>query len=82
MKKITILNEHLGTGGIENYVSSLTRMLEQDYEIELIIKYKLKEQPSYPISNKVKITYLLDKGLNKDGIKKAFRSKNPKAVSK
>lgn len=77
MKKITILNEHLGTGGIENYVSSLTRMLEQDYEIELIIKYKLKEQPSYPISNKVKITYLLDKGLNKDGIKKAFKRRKP-----
>ena len=75
MKKITILNEHLGTGGIENYVSSLTRMLEADYEIELIIKYKLKEQPSYPISNKIKIKYLLDNGPNKDGIKKSFKRK-------
>ena len=33
MKKITIMNLHLGVGGIEKYVSSLCEMLKDNYEI-------------------------------------------------
>ncbi len=35
-KKITILALHLGTGGVEKYLSSLCKMLESNYEIEII----------------------------------------------
>ena len=37
MKKITILSLHLGVGGIEKYISSLSKMLCDDYEIERCI---------------------------------------------
>jgi len=73
MKKITILSLHLGVGGIEKYISSLSKLLENDYEIELIITYKLKEKPAFPFSDKIKITYLIDGGPNKDEIKRAIR---------
>ena len=75
MKKITILSLHLGVGGIEKYISSLSKMLCDDYEIEMIITYKLKEVPSFNINNKIKITYLIDGGPNKDEIKKCIRRK-------
>lgn len=75
MKKITILSLHLGVGGIEKYISSLARLLENDYEIELIITYKLKEIPAFPFSDKIKITYLIDGGPNRDEIKRALKRK-------
>jgi len=73
MKKITIMNEHLGVGGIEKYVSSLTRMLDSEYEIDLIITYKLKENSTFRISNKTNITYLIEESSNKGDIKRAFK---------
>lgn len=73
MKKITILSLHLGVGGIEKYINSLTKILENDYEIELLITYKLKENPSFQFSDKVKINYLINGGPNRDEIRKAFR---------
>lgn len=73
MKKITILSLHLGVGGIEKYISSLSKLLTDDYIVELIITYKLKEKPSFPINNKIKITYLIDGGPNKEDLKRAFR---------
>lgn len=73
MKKITIMNEHLGVGGIEKYISSLTRMLDSEYELNLIITYKLKENPTFRISNKVNITYLIEESSNKGDIKRAFK---------
>lgn len=73
MKKITILSLHLGVGGIEKYIRSLSKILENDYEIELLITYKLKEKPSFQFSDKVKITYLIDGGPNRDEIRHAFR---------
>lgn len=73
MKKITILSLHLGVGGIEKYISSLSKMLMDDYEVELIITYKLKEVPSFNINSKVKITYLIEGGPNKEEIRKCIK---------
>jgi len=75
MKKITILSLHLGIGGIEKYISSLTKLLEDNYEIELIITYKLDETPSFTINNKINIKYLINGGPNRDEIRKAFKRK-------
>ena len=75
MKKITILSLHLGVGGIEKYIRSLSKILEQDYEIELLITYKLNEKPSFQFSDKIKITYLINDRPNRDEIKRAFRRK-------
>ena len=75
MKKITILSLHLGVGGIEKYISSLAKMLEKDYEIELIITYNIKETPKFLFNDKVSIKYLIDDSSNRDDIKRAIRRK-------
>ena len=47
MKKITIISLHLNYGGIEKYISSLCKMLQDEYKINLIITYKMNEKPSF-----------------------------------
>ena len=59
MKKITIFALTLGVGGIEKYTATLCKLLENDYKIEIICTYKVSENPAFPISDKIKITYFL-----------------------
>lgn len=59
MKKITILALHLGYGGIEKCISSLSNMLCEQYEIEIISTYKMYDKPQFFINEKVKIKYLI-----------------------
>lgn len=56
--KITILALHLGTGGVEKYISDLCKMLENDYEIEIISTYKVKDNLAFDFSDKISIKYL------------------------
>lgn len=65
MKKITIFALHLGYGGIEQYISSLCKMLEKDFEIEIISTYKTFDKPVFEFSEKIKITYLIEDTSNK-----------------
>ena len=58
--KVTIFALHLGTGGVEKYIASLCKMLEDNYEIEIISTYKKTKEPAFKISDKVKITYLIN----------------------
>lgn len=78
MKKITILSLHLGYGGVEKSISSLSNMLVEKYEVEIISVYKLYDKPVFEIDNRVKITYLLDSNLspNKKELKEAIKAKN------
>lgn len=76
MKKVTIFALHLGFGGVEQYISSLCKMLENDFEIEIISTYKLFERPAFNFSNKIKITYLMDYGPNKEELKNAIKNRN------
>lgn len=81
-KEITILSLHLGYGGIEQYVSSLCKMLGDDYNINIIATYKVTDKPPFPFSNKINITYLIDEAPNKMQFKKALRNKNIKLILK
>lgn len=74
--KISIYALHLGYGGVEKYISSLCKMLEDNYEIEVISTYKVLDKPAFDFSDKVKITYLIDDKPNKDEFKIALKSKN------
>lgn len=74
-KKITILALHLGYGGVEKYLSSLCKMLEDNYEIEIISTYKVLDKPAFPFSNKIKITYLINDKPNKEELKTAIKEK-------
>lgn len=67
MKEITILALHLGYGGIEKCISSLSNMLCNEYKIKIISTYKLYDEPKFPINNNVEIEYLIkDLKPNKD----------------
>lgn len=73
MKKITILALHLNYGGVEKYISSLCKMLEDTYEIELVVTYKCN--PAFEFSNKINIKYLIDEMPNKEQFKSFLRDK-------
>lgn len=81
-KKITIFALHLGFGGIEKYLSSLCKMLEENYEIEIISTYKVLDKPAFPFSDKIKITYLIEEKPNREELKQAIKSKNIISVFK
>lgn len=74
-KEITILALHLGYGGIEQYISSLCKMLENDYKINIITTYKVIDKPPFPFSNKINITYLMDYAPNKKEFINAIKNK-------
>lgn len=59
MKKITILALHLGTGGIEKSIATLSNILVKRYEVEIIANYQIEEQPAFEIDKGVKIRYLM-----------------------
>jgi len=59
VKRITILALHLGYGGIEKCISTLANTLCKNYQVNVISTYKLYEKPSFPIDDRVKITYLI-----------------------
>jgi hypothetical protein len=65
MKKITIIALHLGYGGIEKSIASLSNMLCDNYKIEIISTYKLYDKPAFKINKKVKIKYLMNEKPNK-----------------
>lgn len=73
MKKITILALHLNYGGVEKYISSLCKMLEDEYEIELLVTYKC--EPAFNFSDKIKINYLINEMPNKEKFKKYLKDK-------
>lgn len=68
MKKVTILALHMGFGGIEKYISSLSNMLKDDFEIEIISTYRTMPKEAFSIPKNVKISYLLNYGPNKKEI--------------
>ena len=66
MKKIILFNLHLGVGGIEKYVSNLCEMLKNDYIVDLIITYKLCDEPTFNIDKNINIKYLINDKPNKE----------------
>ena len=77
MKKITILTLHLDYGGIPQYLSSLCKMLEEEYDIEIIVTYKMSSQPAFEFSDRIKITYLINERQNRQDFWDAVSRKNP-----
>ena len=59
MKKIIILALHLGTGGIEKTIATLSNMLVKKYDVEIVATYQIDEKPAFNINEKVKIKYLM-----------------------
>ena len=59
-KKLEILVYHLGYGGIEQMVSSISNLLKDEFEISILSFYKLYENPVFPIDPSISITYLYE----------------------
>lgn len=76
MKKITILALHLGYGGIEKAIASLSNMLCDTYELNIISTYKLYSTPVFFIDPRVKIKYLLEDKPNKSEIVASIKKLN------
>lgn len=75
--KITIMALHLGFGGIEKYVITIANMLSEKHDVEIISTYKMNEKPSFTLSDKVKVTYLIKNMVpNKEQLKSAIKNKN------
>jgi len=69
---VTIIALHLGYGGIEQYISSLTKMINKN--IRIISTYKLYNVP--PFEYDANIEYLMECGPNTKKIKDALKNKN------
>ena len=80
--KISILALHLGYGGVENVIASISSMLSEKYEVEIISLYKKEEEIPFKINNKVKIKYLLNFCSNKKEFKEAVKKFNIFAIFK
>ena len=65
MKKISIIALHLGYGGVEKSISTLANLLATtpDIEIEIASVYELYDKPVFPLDDKIKVKYLLEKGI-------------------
>ena len=65
-KKISILALHLGYGGVEKAIVSLSNSLAKlnKYDIEIVSIYKLYEKPVFDVDDSIKITYLLPSKLS------------------
>ena len=65
MKNIVILALHLGEGGIENAISSLSNILCEKYNVKIISTYKMQDNPAFYIDERVEIEYLINDKPNK-----------------
>ena len=75
-KNITILALHLNYGGVEKYISSLCKMLENDYNIKIIVTYNNNYKTAFEFSENIEIEYLIDRMPNKKEIFEAIKKSN------
>lgn len=76
-KKIVILVLHLGTGGAERMVCNLANILVQNNDVKIISTYKLNDNPSFNINNKIELEYLSENlKPNKQELKYALKKLN------
>ena len=73
MKNIVVLALHLGTGAIENSISSLSNILCEKYNVKIISTYKVQEKPAFTLDKRIKIEYLINDRPNKAELIKAVK---------
>ncbi len=59
-KKLAMLALHLGNGGIEKATVNTANALSKDFDVELVVAYKLSDKVLYDIDKNVEIKYLID----------------------
>lgn len=76
MKRIDILGLHLNYGGTEQAIINQANMLCENYDVRLVITYKMSPKPAFGIDKRVKVIYLTNLKPNREEFKKALREKN------
>lgn len=71
--KITFLLLHLGYAGIETSVVNQANTLIEDYEVEIISFYNLKNNQRNRLDKRIKVKYLYNGEPNKEEFKKALK---------
>ena len=71
--KISFLLLHLGYAGIETSVVNQANTLIEDYEVEIISFYKLKNNQSNRLDERIKVKYLYEGEPNREDFKKALK---------
>lgn len=71
--KITFLLLHLGYGGIESSTINTANALIDNYDIEIISFYKLKNTQANKLNKKVKVKYLYDGEPNREEFKSSLK---------
>lgn len=74
--EVTIFALHLGYGGVEQYISSLCKMLKDNYKINLISTYKVCDNPAFDFDEKINISYLINDKPNRAELKAAIKNRN------
>lgn len=74
MKKISILGLHLNYGGVERAIVSQANMFAENYEVEIVVTYKMNEKPAFNIDSRVKVIYLTNLKPNREEFKKKLKS--------
>ncbi len=76
VKKVSFFALHLGYGGIETSTINTANILSKEYDVELIVFYKLKNNQANKVSKNVKIKYLYNGEPNRSEFKEAIEGKN------
>ena len=77
MKKIVILALHLSVGGIERVITNVSNLLCENNDVTIISTYKINENPSFEIDDRINIEYLLeDLKPNRKELKDAIKNLN------
>ena len=74
--KISFLTLHLGYGGIETSTINTANTLINDYDVEIISFYHLKNNQEKLLNEKIKVKYLYDGEPNKEKFLKYLKEKN------
>lgn len=82
MKTVHIIALHLAYGGIEKSICGVANLLAEKHEVEIIAVYDMPNAPAFPLSDRVRVRYLLDEVPNREEFRAAVRAKKPFAVLK
>lgn len=82
MARIDILGLHLNYGGTEQAIINQANMLCENFDVRLVVTYKMSSTPAFKIDKRVKVIYLTSLKPNREELKKALRAKSISQIIK
>ena len=82
MKKVRIIALHLAFGGIEKAICSMANLFAERCEVEILSVYHMPDSPAFPLSERVKVRWLLDDIPNRDAWHAALSAHNLPGIAR